>query len=41
MPVDAQWVVPKFSCRVTYESAGEYRPAGRTPQWEEFLGNIR
>jgi ATP-dependent DNA ligase len=38
--MDAQWVVPKFSCRVSYERQEE---TGRlmNAKWEEFLGQIR
>ncbi len=37
---DAQWVVPKFSCRVSYE---QQEVTGRltNARWEEFLGQIR
>jgi hypothetical protein len=37
---DAQWVVPKFSCRVSYESQNEH---GRlvNAKWVEYLGQIR
>jgi hypothetical protein len=37
---DAQWVVPKFSCRVSYERQED---TGRlvNAQWDEYLGNIR
>lgn len=38
--MDAQWVVPKFSCRVSYE---RQEKSGRlvNAKWEEFLGQFR
>ena len=37
--VNAQWVVPKYSCRISYESQEK---SGRlmNPRWEEFLGTL-
>jgi hypothetical protein len=38
--MSATWVVPKYSCRVSYE---KQEPTGRlsNPRWEEFLGAIQ
>jgi hypothetical protein len=41
MPIDAQWVVPRYSCRVTYESQEERSGRLQNPRWEEFLGQLR
>jgi hypothetical protein len=37
--VNAQWVVPTYSCRISYESQEK---SGRlmNPRWEEFLGTL-
>ncbi len=36
VPIEAQWVVPKYSCRVTYESQGDVRPARRSAVGRAF-----
>lgn len=41
MQIDAQWVVPKYSCRVTYESKQENTGQLLNPRWDDFLGRLR
>ena len=41
VPIEAQWVVPKYSCQVTYES--QQAKTGRLldPKWEKLSGQLR
>jgi hypothetical protein len=41
LQISATWVVPKYSCRVSYGKQENQSGRLLDPQWEEFLGKLR
>jgi hypothetical protein len=41
LQISATWVVPKYSCRVSYNKQEKQTGRLLDPQWEEFLGKLR